>query len=1623
MNNQNLEYGEFYNIQVLSSETILLLKLLLSSDNWKELIISDFTNKFNQLNKLSNILDILTYEQYSLYKDIIAILSISCSNSEVLHVGGKVQFINDNTAVGTIVTYSPSSQPIHLLFSNQISSQIYHTTCDKIKSVSTIECPLIYIPEVYDFALYFISQINNNNTISENSLEEMNGYIMLEKIMEFLYIQSQYKEIIPEIINRNIHKYILSIACKPSPLDCFLSTDTIYDRYIVLLATVYQQKCKNGELLYQSLKKETTVIETVEVHEETLSVAERAKRELAENLSAALGFDVAVCIRALERNDNDADRAGEWLLEGGREVESLIAQEQEHSTLEDKFQCIQVENEILEDDIDDDEDDEYYEDPTMKSMINSVIQICSGIKRKVVGLLLEINQNNQDAAINDYLDDEEYWKNMYIPDELDIMSKKSDGEVIIDNKSILDDQGTATSFRCEDRSDEQSKEKMSVSKKYQTLYGELAFDKNAAKILKGTLVSIKDPECIHSDIIMRDVNGLIYEDCISTNIAKVKLYDYINDVIYISNFKPKSLKIHKTIFNNDTSNENNISETLINTIQGLYYSYCRKFLFSVYKCWNSDIPFTVSNICENNVDLNMWIQFIILFMTSENILNIIVESEESNSTTSKVKNDLLNDLKLIYRRLLISNDKTTQEVMTKVTTQEIIRNFQSPSVTNDEYRFKDSPHPLRKLKKFSSMMKISKAGNIKLLIDKATVIPDGSIIKFYSDSDHNHLITSYSNKDTLVNGFAIPQNVVYFEYTNNNSSMNKCDEWGFRIIITSDSSNNEWSKESDVSIKPNLSWANWLLDNIRATALESEYTIDSTIYNSMITYIRTPGNLYKTKVVTMLSSLLSNIPNYKLLFKPDLSVFNEMELIISERCYTLFTDKNNYFLPPGILALLELIYHEKIVDNYISGTPFLRVNTDVPLTPPYSLDIVRADSPFSAETLLKSFLEMSILAYSISKHLLISDNIFNGIWLDSCYYTHSIETPHPIDNNKIEGDFYYASTTQIKVIFSPLCKLCEGIKMSLIYDDGCVNYDYNSKLTNFTISTSKVHYEIDSTSCNLKDENYYGLLILLHTDNTNSNHEKNILKENEKEIIKDLLEMKSFESGADAEIVLYCNKLSKNLKASALDLNSNQILLNENDINSNTYLPNLSEKMLLLRFNLLKYFNKRISQCIRLVNMKNIGSSNINSNTTGNNNEENNFLGSLMNSLGSCIFFDLKNQIIQLSIEQTRIVGLSTDTSVTLDNAKSFESISNNEIEPSISQCIFMQYYKQLNEKPSKIYRHALDEKGRLLNIKYQNESGVDWGGLFRDSISQGVSDLFSDHLTLLIPCPNARNTTNINMDKYIPNPVYNSNNYLGMYEFVGILMGISLRFEYSLPFDFPSIVWKYILNIKPCLDDLYQIDTVAVGLLSQLQDKSLTEEEFNELFNDLTFTTPSSNGCDIEVTAGGASMSVTYSKCSYYADLVLETRLHEFDLQLHAIQRGFGSVVPLHSLSMFTWEELEYLVCGTSVIDLNELKNHTTYSGYTPSDATIEYFWKVLESWDDSERSLWIRFCWGRSRLPSKKWPNDFKISKQGNVKSLPTAHTCFFSVDLPPYRSYEETEKAMSICIHFGVAGVLNT
>jgi hypothetical protein len=422
------------------------------------------------------------------------------------------------------------------------------------------------------------------------------------------------------------------------------------------------------------------------------------------------------------------------------------------------------------------------------------------------------------------------------------------------------------------------------------------------------------------------------------------------------------------------------------------------------------------------------------------------------------------------------------------------------------------------------------------------------------------------------------------------------------------------------------------------------------------------------------------------------------------------------------------------------------------------------------------------------------------------------------------------------------------------------------------------------------------------------------------------------------------------------------------------------------------------------------------------------FTGYKLRKLGYLIFYDLKMELLDVALRSSG-TDRANPISMNLDHQKKTHSEDCGNNDPAVSQSIFAQaFHQSLRATPMQFRTN--ENAARVFSVNFVGEAGIDAGGVFRDAITEIVGDLHSpEHINLFMLCPNGIHKINSNMDKYIPNPKATSPLAIQMFEFVGKLMGVSLRTKATLPFNFPSLVWKGCVGSNIEVSDIENIDQVLTQTLRILVDPQLSESDFaSSLPEDVCFTTTSSDGIgnEIELIPGGSYKKVNYHNRSEYSSLVIQFRIHEFDRQLAAIRRGLATVIPLHTLQLFTWQQVEELVAGKPEIDLDYLKKHTEYRGYSPTSKVVTYFWKTMETLTHVERSQFIRFVWGRSRLPLKgrSWPQSFKIQKCGGGDDLlPVSHTCFFSIELPDYSTEAICHKRLITAINYGAAGVLNS
>lgn len=405
------------------------------------------------------------------------------------------------------------------------------------------------------------------------------------------------------------------------------------------------------------------------------------------------------------------------------------------------------------------------------------------------------------------------------------------------------------------------------------------------------------------------------------------------------------------------------------------------------------------------------------------------------------------------------------------------------------------------------------------------------------------------------------------------------------------------------------------------------------------------------------------------------------------------------------------------------------------------------------------------------------------------------------------------------------------------------------------------------------------------------------------------------------------------------------------------------------------------------------------------------------------IFFDIKKTLFNTHLEYSKN---DSRPEIVIDRTKAVRYQNQKITDLNGQYSVFGQVLRSMNQRNNSDFRNP----ERVFKVTYKGEGAIDAGGPYNEVLSIICDELQSTYLPLLVPTQNHTNNIGEFRDSYTINPSLLQSGY-ELFNFLGKVIGVAIRTQNNLNLSLSPLTWKHLV-IDPVLPvDLKSIDEICfqmTEILKSFDEKAITKENFMMAFSEEFFTTRLSNGEVVELVPGGKSVQVTFEKALEYAELIVKARIGEGKEWYKAIRKGISAVIPIDLLNLFSWKQVETLVCGAGDIKIDVLRANTDYSnGTSESDPHIAYFWEVLTEMSSKEKLLFLRFVWGRSRLPASKTFTHMKISKlvpRGPVdKYLPVSHTCFFTIDLPPYNSKEVMREKLLYAITHCTAIDLDT
>jgi hypothetical protein len=336
------------------------------------------------------------------------------------------------------------------------------------------------------------------------------------------------------------------------------------------------------------------------------------------------------------------------------------------------------------------------------------------------------------------------------------------------------------------------------------------------------------------------------------------------------------------------------------------------------------------------------------------------------------------------------------------------------------------------------------------------------------------------------------------------------------------------------------------------------------------------------------------------------------------------------------------------------------------------------------------------------------------------------------------------------------------------------------------------------------------------------------------------------------------------------------------DSSSHNLLQSVTIQDIRVRFSAIKVLNQLLLSSLPLIDLQ---STNFNS------------LADKLSKIREYIFFDTKLNYLKEILTSTICSAAIEPPTVHLARLDGFKQYDTSKENP---HCVYMQLYRQLNTMSPLVLR----QKDRSFKVIFKGENAEGEVGPYRESLNHICIELQSSVMNLLIPCPNQESTgIGQNREKFIINPSVSTPKYLEMFQFLGKLIGISIRSRTPLSLDLPSLVWKPLVFTDLDKRDVKDIDYSTIESLDAIETMSKDVFE-SSIFN--TFVTSlSDKQTTVDLKPNGSKVTVTFEDRHEYVNACINARLFEHKLQMESIMKGLSQLVPLSILKLFTWQDL----------------------------------------------------------------------------------------------------------------------
>ncbi|KAL3668490.1 hypothetical protein V7S43_006573 [Phytophthora oleae] len=317
------------------------------------------------------------------------------------------------------------------------------------------------------------------------------------------------------------------------------------------------------------------------------------------------------------------------------------------------------------------------------------------------------------------------------------------------------------------------------------------------------------------------------------------------------------------------------------------------------------------------------------------------------------------------------------------------------------------------------------------------------------------------------------------------------------------------------------------------------------------------------------------------------------------------------------------------------------------------------------------------------------------------------------------------------------------------------------------------------------------------------------------------------------------------------------------------------------------------------------------------------------------------------------------------------------------------------------------------MRINFLGESGVDAGGLHREWFMM-LTELLTDANAGLFKATNGEDrafflNSNSRYDNGEEHLVY----FYGAGRLLGraLLEGTVLNFHLCVP------LLKLVLGTPLCMDDIKYFDPeVYKSMTWMLQNDGVEALDLDfsvmERVGDRTMT--------VDLIPNGRNIEVTDANKHEYLERKFEhLLLRSVADQLYVFLKGIYEVIPQQLLMLFDYEELDYLMCGSPEIDVDDWEKNTSVAESVARSPTLGWFWEIVREMPNEYRRRLLQFTTGCSRVPLVGFEGltsyDGKVCLftirgiVGAPDEFVRSYACFNRLDLPLGISRSELKRML--------------